>query len=108
MMRNIKCGELKITQVTLTLDDQSITYPYGVLEYVLVIIYDLLFPADFGILCMPKHFETPLVLGWRFLATCRALIDVEIEELIFRFNKEQVVSNVFEVVKHKKEKLQCY
>lgn len=43
MMRKIKYGDPKSTQMTLTLGDISITYLYGVLEDVLVRVYDLLF-----------------------------------------------------------------
>lgn len=42
------------------------------------------------------------------MAMGRALIDVERVEFISRFNKEQVVFNVFEAMKHTHEDLQCY
>lgn len=69
---------------------------------------DSLFLVDFFILDMPEESETPLILGRLFLATCRALINVEMGDLILRLKKEQVVFNVFEAMKHKKEKIQCY
>lgn len=49
MMRKLNCGNLKPTQMALTLGDRSITYPYGFLEDVLVRVDGLLFPADFVI-----------------------------------------------------------
>lgn len=55
-----------------------------------------------------KDVETPLLLGRPFLATRRALIDVERGEWILRFNKEQVVFNIFEAIIHAHEDLQCY
>lgn len=73
--------------MTLTLADRSVTYPYEVLIDVLVKVDNLLFPAIFVILDMLEDAETPLLLGIRFLATGRALIDVEKGELILRFNK---------------------
>ncbi|XP_050916772.1 uncharacterized protein LOC127131933 [Lathyrus oleraceus] len=89
MMRKIKCGEPKPTKMTLTLVDRSVTYPYGVLEDILVKVDGLLFPADFVILDMPKDTKTSLLSGGPFLATSRALIDVERGNLILRFNKER-------------------
>lgn len=69
---------------------------------------DLFFLADFVILDMPGDPKTPLLLGRPFLATGSALIDVERGELILGFNKEQVIFNVFEAMKHTHEDLQCY
>lgn len=70
-------GKLKLIIMTLTLLDQSIKYPYGVLEDILFRVDGLLFPVDFVILDMPEDAETPLILGKTFLETCRALIDVK-------------------------------
>ncbi|XP_050914858.1 uncharacterized protein LOC127129774 [Lathyrus oleraceus] len=108
MMKKLNCGELKPKKMTFTIVDRSITYPYGVLEDVLVKVDNYLFPTDFIILDMPKDTETPLLLGRPFLATSRALIDVERGELIIQFNKEQEIFNVFEAMKHAQEDLQCY
>jgi len=108
MMKKLGCGEPKPTKMTLTLADRSISYPYGVLEDVLVKVNELLFPADFVILDMEEDEELPLLLGRPFLATGRALIDVEMGELMLRFQDEQVVFNIFEAMKHRSENPQCY
>jgi len=108
MMRKLECGEPKPTRMTLTLADRSISYPYGVLEDVLVKVNDLVFPADFVILNMAKDEEMPLLLGRPFLATDMALIDVEMGELMLRFENEQVIFNIFEAMKHRNENPQCY
>ncbi|XP_045830999.1 uncharacterized protein LOC123922316 [Trifolium pratense] len=108
MVRKLDCGEPKPTKMTLTLADRSITYPYGVLEDVLVKVNDLFFPADFVILDMNEDSEVPLLLGRPFLATGRALIDVELGELMLRFQNEQVTFNVFESMRHHNENPQCY
>lgn len=92
----------------LTLAYRSITCPYGVLKYVLVIVYDFLFPNDFLILNMVEDFETPLLIGRTFLATGRALINVKLGEIILRLKKERIIFNVFEAMKHHKENPQCY
>ncbi|KAK2410681.1 hypothetical protein QL285_046032 [Trifolium repens] len=108
MMKKLNCGEPKPTKMTLTLADRSITYPYGVLEDVLVKVNDLFFPADFVILDMNEDAEIPLLLGRPFLATGRALIDVELGELMLRFQDEQVIFNVFECMRHQNKNPQCY
>lgn len=76
MMRKLNYGEMKPIKMSLTLADRSVTYPYGVLEDVLVKVDDLLFQADFFILDMPEKTEIPLLLGKPFLATSRTLTDV--------------------------------
>jgi len=108
IMKKLRCGESKPTRMTLTLADRTISYPYGVLEDVLVQVNDLVFPADFVILDMAEDEEMPLLLGRPFLAVGRALIDVEMGELILRFQDEQVVFNIFEAMKHRTENPQRY
>jgi len=63
--------------MTITLADRSISYPFCVLEDVLVKVNQLVFPADFVILDMIEDEDMPLILGRPFFATGRALIDVE-------------------------------
>lgn len=87
----------------LTLVGISITFPYDFLEYVLVIVDDLLFPADFVILDMEEDSEIYLPLGRYVLAIGKALIDADMGELILWFNNEKVVFNVFEDMKHQNE-----
>ncbi|MCI55858.1 hypothetical protein A2U01_0077109, partial [Trifolium medium] len=51
----------------------------------------------------------PLLLGRQFLATWRALIDVERGELMLRTDGEQIMFNVFEAMKRlEEEEPQCY
>jgi len=85
MMKKLGCREPKPTKMTLTLADRLVSYPYGVLKYVLVKVNDLLFPVDYVILDMEDDDETPLLLGRPFLATRRALIYVEMGKLMLRF-----------------------
>ncbi|MCI62462.1 hypothetical protein A2U01_0083719, partial [Trifolium medium] len=52
----------------------------------------------------------PLILGRPFLATGRALIDVERGELMLRTDGEQILFNVFEAMTRydEEEKPRCY
>jgi len=108
MMKKLGGGEPKPTRMTLTLADRSISYPFGILEDVLVKVNELVFPADFVILDMAEDEEMPLILGRPFLATGRALIDVEMGQLMLRFHNEQVVFNIFEAMKHRAKNPNCY
>lgn len=104
MIKRLGCGDPKSSHMTLTLVDHLVTYPYEILEDVLVTVDDLVFPTNFVILDMPEDVETPLTLGRPFMETRRALSDVYLGELASRFNKEKVFFNMFEAIKHS----QCY
>lgn len=107
-MRKLNCGEPKPTQMTINLVDRFITYPYRIIEDDLVRVNRLLFLANFVIFDMSADSGTLLLLERPFLATSKYLINVEMGQLILRFNKEHVIFKVFEVTKHNKENLQCY
>lgn len=77
MMRKLNYGKPKLTHMTLTLANRSITYPCRVLEDILVRVDNLLFPAYFVIHDMPKDSKTPLTLGIPLLATSRSLTDMD-------------------------------
>ncbi|MCI71161.1 hypothetical protein A2U01_0092424, partial [Trifolium medium] len=57
MMRKLGIEEAKPTRMRLVLADRSITYPYGILEDVVVNVNDLLFPVDFVIMDIEEDFE---------------------------------------------------
>src|SRR5262249_51816481 len=65
--------------------------PRGIVENILVRVDKFLFLVDFVVLDMDESFKTPLILGRPFLATAKALIDVEQRELILRVREERVV-----------------
>lgn len=79
LVKNLKLGEPKHTNMTLTLIDLSITHPYGVIKNVLVKMDGLVFLIDF------------MILGRPFLATGKSLIDVELGELRLKFNNKTIV-----------------
>ncbi|XP_061348961.1 uncharacterized protein LOC133294321 [Gastrolobium bilobum] len=108
MCRALGIKELKSTTVSLQLADRSIRRPDGVIEDVLVKIDKFIFPADFVILNMEEDAEIPLLLGRPFLATTRAMIDVEQGKLMLRMNEETVTINVFESMKHPTDGGDCF
>ncbi|KAL0413474.1 UNVERIFIED_CONTAM: hypothetical protein Sradi_1549100 [Sesamum radiatum] len=97
--------ELTPSIITLQLADRSIKYPRGIVEHVFVKVEKFIIPVDFIVLDMEEDKNMPLILGRPFLATSRALIDVQKGQLILIVNDEHVVFNVFKPMKylHKKE-----
>ncbi|XP_022867382.1 uncharacterized protein LOC111387099 [Olea europaea var. sylvestris] len=55
----------------------SLTHPRGIIEDVLIKVEKFIFPVNFLILDMEKDKDVTLILGKPFLATGRALIDVQ-------------------------------
>ncbi|CAJ2639773.1 unnamed protein product [Trifolium pratense] len=109
MMKKIPGAVAKPTKMQLSLADRSIVHPYGILHDVLVRVAEFVFPANFVILDMEDDAEVePLLLGRPFLATGRALIDVEMGELMLRTHGEQVMFNVFKAMKHHDDEPQCF
>ena len=67
---------LSPTAMCLQLADQSLRYPMGIAEDILVKIQNFVVPVDFVVLDMETDVKTPLILGRPFLSTVRANIDV--------------------------------
>ena len=108
MMQKLGLDEPKPTNVSLQLVDRSITYPKGVLEDVLVKVGKFIFPIDFIVLDMEEDLEVPLILRRPFLATGRALIDVQRGNLILRINNEHVTFDMFKAMKHPSNNETCF
>ncbi|XP_061352335.1 uncharacterized protein LOC133297240 [Gastrolobium bilobum] len=108
MCKAMGIHELKPTTVSLQLVDRSIRRPDGVIEDVLFKIDKFIFPTDFIILNMEEDAEIPLLLGRPFLATTRAMIDVEQGKLMLRMNEETVTIDVFESMKHPSDGGDCF
>ncbi|GKV49749.1 hypothetical protein SLEP1_g56483 [Rubroshorea leprosula] len=100
VFRKLGLGEPSPTTVSLQLADRSIKYQRGVVDDVLVKVDKFIFPIDFIVLDMEEDFEMPLILGRPFLATGRALIDVQQGKLSLRIHDDEIVFNVFDVMKN--------
>ena len=96
-------GEARPTTVTFQLADRSLKHLRGIIEDVLVKVDKFIFPADFIVLDMEEDKEIPIILGRPFLATGRAMIDVQRGELKLRVQEDEVKFNVFEAVRHPAE-----
>lgn len=56
----------------------------------LIKVGNLIFPAYFVVLNMEAKMKVPILLGWSFLHTAGALIDVQKGELTLRVNDEEI------------------
>ncbi|XP_068651586.1 uncharacterized protein [Aristolochia californica] len=106
--RKLGLGEMKQTTISLQLADRSIKYPHGIIEDVLAKVDKFIFPADFVVLDMEEDEEVPLIPGRPFLATGRALIDVQKGELTLKVNKEDVMFNIYQAMKFLEDPSTCF
>ncbi|XP_062089086.1 uncharacterized protein LOC133795650 [Humulus lupulus] len=108
VFKKLGVGEVKLTTITLQLVDRSLTYPRGVIEDVLVKVDKFIFPADFVVLDKEEDHEIPIILGHPFLATGRALIDVQGGHLTLTVNNEEVKFNIYQALKQHDNTSTCY
>ncbi|XP_016207782.1 uncharacterized protein LOC107648424 [Arachis ipaensis] len=107
MMRRLSIEEVKPTRMSLQLADRSMVIPNGVVENLLVKVGKFIFPANFVILDLDEEGSNSIILGRPFLATARAIIDVEKGEMTLRAHDEQIILNVFKEIQHPDEKKGC-
>ena len=103
IFRRLRLGEARPTTITLQLANSSLKHPRGVIEEVLEKVDKFIIPADFIVLDMEEDKEIPMILGRPFLATERAMIDIQRGELKLRVQEEEVKFNVFEAMRHPKK-----
>ncbi|XP_038885952.1 uncharacterized protein LOC120076255 [Benincasa hispida] len=107
IFKKLHIDKARPTTVTLQLTDRSITHPEGKIKDVLVQVDKFIFPADFIILDYEADREVPIILGHLFLATGRALIDVQKGELTIKVDDQQVKFNVLNALKYPGEMENC-
>ncbi|XP_073121740.1 uncharacterized protein [Henckelia pumila] len=108
VFRKLNLGELKSTRMSLQLADMYIKYPRGIIEDVLVKVDKFIFLVDFVVLDMEEDLDMPLILGRPFLATGKALIDVQKEELHLRVGEEKISFDVFNALKFSQNDEKCF
>ncbi|RYQ91560.1 hypothetical protein Ahy_B09g097494 [Arachis hypogaea] len=97
LMKRLQINEIMPTDVVIKLADKTQKQAIGVVENVLVKVGKYFLPTDFVILDMEESHTHPIILGRPFLATTRALINVERGELILRIHDEQLSFNIFKL-----------
>ena len=104
--KQLGLGELKPTNITLSLADRSVKIPKGIVEDVLVKIDKFYYPVDFVILdTEPVAGGTnhvPIMLGRPFLATSNAIINCRNGVMQLTFGNMTLELNIFHLSsKHK-------
>ena len=95
MAKKLNLGEPTPTTLSLHIANRSLTYLQGIIEHVLVKVDKFISQVDFVVIDIEEDKKAPLVLGRPFLATKRALIDVENGELSLRVGDNQVKFNLY-------------
>ena len=93
----------KPTAMRLLMADRTVKWPIGILHDVLVKVESFIFPADFVILDCEVDFEVPISLGRPFLATGRALVDMEKGQMTFWLNNEEATFNICKTMRQSGE-----
>ncbi|GKA51192.1 reverse transcriptase domain-containing protein [Tanacetum coccineum] len=101
LFQRLGISKLKPTKMSIQLADRSIKYPIGVCENLLVKVGKFIFPVDFVVLEMDKDELVPIILGWPFLSTARAVIDVNKGKLSLRVGSKTIMFNIEKSMKSK-------
>ena len=104
--KQLGLGELKPTNITLSLADRSVKIPKGIVEDVLVKVDKFYYPVDFVVLDTEpienglNH--VPIILGRLFLATANAIINCRNGVMQLIFGNMTLELNIFHLSnKHK-------
>ena len=97
--KQLGLGELKPTNITLSLADRSVKIPKGIVEDVLVKVDKFYYPVDFVVLDTepiasgPNH--VPIILGRPFLVTANAIINFRNGVMQLTFGNMTLELNIF-------------
>ncbi|XP_015960319.2 uncharacterized protein LOC107484213 [Arachis duranensis] len=109
LVRKLCIEEVKPIQISLELVDKSVICPRGVIENLLVKVDKFIFPTDDMSPYSDEDEGDSIILGRPFLATARAIIDVEQGELTLRMHDESITLNVFpktQLIDEKKNRME--
>ena len=106
MYKQLGLGELKPTNITLSLTDRSVKIPKGIVEDVLVKVDKFYYPVDFVVLdtepIASGSNHVPIILGRPFLATANAIINFRNGVMQLTFGNMTLELNIFHLShKHK-------
>ena len=99
MYKQLGLGELKSTNITLSLADRSLKIQKGIVEDVLVKVDKIYYPVDFVVLDTEPMAEStnkvPIILGRPFLATSNAIMNCQNGVMQLTFNNMTLELNIF-------------
>ncbi|XP_070039111.1 uncharacterized protein [Nicotiana tomentosiformis] len=94
VFKTLEIGKSRPTSMSLQMADRIMKRPLCVIEDVLVRVDKFILLVDFVILDCEVDYEVSIILGRPFLATFKALCDVEARELTLWFGDEKMVFHV--------------
>ena len=99
MYKKLGLGELKPTNITLSLADRLVKIPKGIVEDVLVKVDNFYYPMDFVVLDtepMEKiTHQVPIILGRPFLAIANAIVNCRNGVMQLNFGNMTLELNIF-------------
>ena len=99
MYKQLGLGELKPTNITLSLVGRSVKIPKGIVEDVLVKVDNFYYPVDFVVLDIEPMAESthqvPILLRRPFLATANAIINCQNGVMQLTFGNMTLKLNIF-------------
>ena len=107
MYKKLGLGELKPTNITLSLADRSMKIPKGIVEEVLVKVDKIYYLVDFVVLDTepiasgPNHVS--IILGRPFLATTNAIINCRNGVIQLTFGNMTLELNIFHLSNKQKQ-----
>ncbi|XP_070029708.1 uncharacterized protein [Nicotiana sylvestris] len=99
ILKTLGISQPQPTSMRLQMADRTMKRPLGIIDNVLVRVDKFILPADFVILDCEVDYEVSIILERHFLATGKALVDMEAGELTFRVGDENVVFHVCKSIK---------
>ncbi|XP_047253609.1 uncharacterized protein LOC124887739 [Capsicum annuum] len=97
--RKLGLGNPTPTNMQLVMATRSVKRSISIFYDMLVKVSNFIFPIDFIILDCEVDFKAPIILGQIFLATRIVLIDLRVNELLFRMNDKVVQFDVCKSMK---------
>ena len=99
MYKQLGLGELKPTNITLSLADRSVKIPKGIVEDVLVKVDNFYYPVNFVVLdtepIVESPHQVPIILGRPFFATANATINCRNGIMQLTFGNMTLELNIF-------------
>ncbi|RDY14403.1 hypothetical protein CR513_00544, partial [Mucuna pruriens] len=102
----LRFGALEPTSVVVELTNRSAANPLGILEYMMVQVNNMIFPAYFYVLDIKDGLYSKgptLILSTPFLKIAKTKIDVHARTLAMEFGDNKVEYNIFEAMKYPTE-----
>ncbi|XP_070018145.1 uncharacterized protein [Nicotiana sylvestris] len=107
VFKTLGIGKSRPTYMRLQMANRTMKRPLGIIDDALVRVDKFILSADFMIVDCEVDSEVPIILGRHFLATRKALVDVEAGELTFRVGDEKVIFHVCKSMKQPSSSEMC-